>query len=153
MQQYEDVTFFVVEDDDLDFKALTRALSALRISNPVRRAMDGIEALEMLRGGTEAPPLKQPYLIILDLKLPRMGGLEFLAELRADPNLQQSIVFVLTSSNVDSDISEAYRLNAAGFIQKSEPANGMKDALRMIDAYWRVVQFPVNPVRGNESNA
>lgn len=136
------VTILMVEDDDLDFKAFQRALNNMRLANPVKRATDGIEALEMLRGENGQDQIDRPYMVLLDLSMPRMGGLEFLDEIRNDPALTGSIVFVLTSSASDYDVTEAYKRHIAGYITKGSPENGIEEAIKMIDHYWRVVEFP-----------
>lgn len=136
------VTILVVEDDDLDFKAFDRALKSLRLANPVIRAIDGIEALDILRGKNGHEKICSPYMIVLDLSMPRMGGLEFLDQVRADPVLTDSIIFVLTSSAADYDITEAYKRHIAGYITKGSPASGIEEAIKMIDHFWRVIEFP-----------
>jgi len=136
------VTILVVEDDDLDFKAFQRALKEVRLANPVVRATDGLEALEILRGENGHEKINRPYMIMLDLSMPRMGGLEFLDEIRIDPDLTGSIVFVLTSSASDYDVTEAYKRHIAGYITKGSPENGIEEAIKMIDHFWRVVEFP-----------
>ncbi|MEQ8227485.1 MAG: response regulator [Rhodospirillales bacterium] len=141
MTKYREVTFLVVEDDDLDFKILKRAFKNLKITNPVRRAHDGIEALDILKGQNGQEKISLPYLILLDLKMPRMGGLEFLDNLRSDPDLHKDIVFVLTTSDAESDVDEAYKQNVAGYIKKGDPEEGFEEAIRMIDHYWKVVEF------------
>lgn len=136
------VKILVVEDDDLDFKAFQRALKNVRLANPVVRAVDGLEALEILRGENGYEKLDPPYMVLLDLSMPRMGGLEFLDQVRADPLLTDTIIFVLTSSAADYDITEAYKRHIAGYITKGSPEHGIEDAIKMIDHFWRVVEFP-----------
>lgn len=136
------VTILVVEDDDLDFKAFQRALNNLRLVNPVVRAHDGIEALEILRGENGQTQIESPHMVLLDLSMPRMGGVEFLDQVRADPLLTDSIIFVLTSSAADYDITEAYKRHIAGYITKGSPEHGIEEAIKMIDHFWRVVEFP-----------
>lgn len=141
MTKYREVTFLIVEDDDLDFKILKRAFNNLKITNPVRRAHDGIEALNILKGQNGQEKISLPYLILLDLKMPRMGGLEFLDNLRSDPDLHKDIVFVLTTSDAESDIDGAYKQNVAGYIKKGDPEEGFEEAIQMIDHYWKVIEF------------
>ena len=92
-----------VEDDDLCIMGLARAFKAAKIANPVSFAHDGIDALEMLRGTNGRGRLPRPYLILLDLNMPRMGGVEFLKELREDDDLKRSIVFIMTTSAAEED--------------------------------------------------
>lgn len=136
------VTLLLVDDDDVDIMSVRRALVDLDIGNPVVVAHDGIEALEHLRGENGREALAPPYIILLDLNMPRMDGIEFLAELRADPALRQSIVFVLTTSAARKDLAQAYRHNVAGFITKGASTDVVEQALKMLDLYWRVVQLP-----------
>jgi CheY-like chemotaxis protein len=131
-----------VEDDDLCLMGLNRAFKAAKIANPVRFAHDGIEALDMLRGTNGRPRLPRPFLILLDLNMPRMDGIEFLKELRKDEELKKSIVFVMTTSDADEDKVKAYNLGVAGYILKANPANAFSEAAALLDTYWRVVEFP-----------
>ena len=123
---------------------LNRAFKAARISNPVSFAHDGMEALEMLRGTNGRQRLPRPYLILLDLNMPRMDGIEFLQELRKDEDLKRSILFVMTTSAADADKAKAYDLGVAGYILKSNPANAFLEATALLDVYWRVVEFLAN---------
>jgi CheY-like chemotaxis protein len=81
-------------------------------------------------------------LILLDLNMPRMGGLEFLAELRSDPELRRSIVFVMTTSAAEEDRFRAYDSHVSGYVLKHGPASSFIDALTMLEHYWRVIEFP-----------
>jgi CheY-like chemotaxis protein len=130
-----------VEDDDLCLMGLNRAFRAAKIANPVSFAHDGIEALDMLRGTNGRPRLRRPFLVLLDLNMPRMDGIEFLRELRKDEELKKSIVFVMTTSGADEDKVKAYNLGVAGYILKSNPANAFLEATALLDTYWRVVEF------------
>jgi CheY-like chemotaxis protein len=131
-----------VEDDDLCLMGLNRAFKAAKISNPVSFAHDGIEALEMLRGTNGRPRLRRPFLILLDLNMPRMDGIEFLRELRKDDELKKSIVFIMTTSDANEDKVKAYNLGVAGYILKTTPANAFLETAALLDTYWRVVEFP-----------
>jgi CheY-like chemotaxis protein len=139
----KDIKFLLVDDDDVDRMTIKRAFKKLRIANDLIIARDGIEALEILRGTHDSEEkVTHPFMILLDLNMPRMGGLEFLSEIRADPELSDSIVFVLTTSNDDKDRDEAYKKNVAGFIVKCQAEDQFLDALKVIDHYWRVIEFP-----------
>jgi CheY-like chemotaxis protein len=131
-----------VEDDDLCLMGLARAFKAAKIANPIYFAHDGIEALEMLRGTNDRARLPRPFIVLLDLNMPRMDGIEFLTEVRKDEELKKSIVFIMTTSNADEDKVAAYNLGAAGYILKSNPANAFLEATALLDTYWRVVEFP-----------
>ncbi|SBW12781.1 Two-component system response regulator [uncultured Alphaproteobacteria bacterium] len=132
------VNLLLVEDDDIDAIGVERALKRRRIINPLFRARDGIEALEMLRSGRVA----RPFLILLDLNMPRMGGLEFIREIRDDPALSDTVVFVLTTSKSDEDLAAAYRNHVAGYIVKNEFGDSFSGLVQMLDAYWQIVELP-----------
>lgn len=136
------VQILLVEDDDIDAEAVTRALMRQRIANPIVVVRDGIAALQRLRGQDGKAALQRPYLILLDLNMPRMNGIEFLEELRSDPELHDSIVFVLTTSDADRDKVAAYRNNIAGYIVKSQAGEEFASVLEIVDLYWRYVEFP-----------
>jgi CheY-like chemotaxis protein len=139
----EPVNILLVEDDQIDARAVFRAIDEQRISNPVTRAKDGVEAWEILKGLNGDIPLRRPYIIILDINMPRLSGIELLRKLRADEDLRDSIVFVLTTSNDDQDKIEAYNLNVAGYMLKSDMGHSVKRAVQLIDKYRRVVELPV----------
>ncbi|MBD3648433.1 MAG: response regulator [Pseudomonadales bacterium] len=138
----KDISVLLVDDDDIDRKTVRRAFRQLKIANPVHEARDGMEALAILRGTDGHARLETPYLILLDLAMPRMDGLEFLAELRNDEILNTALVFVLTTSKADEDRTAAYRKNVAGYIVKSDFGNEFMRVVEMIDHYWRVITFP-----------
>ena len=137
----EHVTVLLVEDDDVDAERVERAFRKSGIPHPIRRARDGIEALEILRGET-ANPLPRPYIVLLDLKMPRMGGLQFLGCLREDPRIADAVVFVLTTSKDETDRCRAYLRNVAGYIVKSRTSGDFVDVANMLEYYWRVVELP-----------
>jgi CheY-like chemotaxis protein len=132
----EAVNILLVEDDSIDAKAFLRAMQKMKIANPVTHAKDGVEGLELLRGMT------RPNLVILDINMPRMNGLEMLRHIRQDEALHDTIVFVLTTSNDEQDKFEAYNLNVAGYMLKSDMGNSFVRAVSLVENYWRVVEFP-----------
>ncbi|WP_219017694.1 response regulator [Shewanella algae] len=136
--RYKEVTILLVDDDDVDFMAVQRAMQQLRLLNPLVRARDGLEALEMLGDGR----VRCPYLILLDLNMPRMNGLEFLSHIRNDPVLSLSVVFVLTTSSADEDKVEAYKHHVAGDMVKHEISDGFYNIFNMLESYWRIVELP-----------
>lgn len=137
---FQPISILLVDDDDIDAMGVERALKKLKLANPLFRARDGIEGLEMLR----ARKVNQPYLLLLDLNMPRMSGIEMLKELRNDPNLRSTVVFVLTTSDDDKDKVAAYNEHIAGYIVKNKLDTGFDDLLKLLDHYWRLVEFPVN---------
>ena len=136
---YKPAAILLVEDDDIDALSVMRAFSKLKIANPIVRAKDGIEALEILKN----QEVEHPYLILLDLNMPRMGGLELLNTLRHDPSLESSVVFVLTTSKDDQDKLAAYKQHIAGYIVKEKLDDGFEDLVKLLDHYWRLVELPV----------
>jgi CheY-like chemotaxis protein len=137
------VTILLVDDDKVDRMAVRRSFKALKIANPIIEATDGVEALQRLRGEAGFEPVPSPCLILLDLNMPRMGGLEMLAVLRSDPALHRMIVFVMTTSAAEDDMMRAYDQNVAGYVVKQRIGQDFLAAVAMLEAYWRVVQFPV----------
>jgi CheY-like chemotaxis protein len=136
------VNILLVEDDEVDVMAVKRALKDIKIANPFFRATDGIDALEMLRGENGKAKLPRPYIILLDLNMPRMGGLEFLDELRKDPDLRRSIVFVMTTSAAEEDRVRAYDKCISGYVLKHTAGHSFVDAVTMLEHYWRIIEFP-----------
>lgn len=136
------VTLLVVDDDEIDREAIVRSLRKERISNPVKMAGDGVEALELLRGSLAGETVDRPVIVILDWKMPRMNGLEFLEELRADPELRETVVFVLTTSQDEADILDAYQHLVAGYIVKDSAGRDFVNVVHLLEAYWRVVELP-----------
>lgn len=137
-----DIHILLVEDDIVDVRAIQRSFKREKLSNPVSVARDGLEGLALLRGSTQAPAIPRPFLILLDLSMPRMNGIEFLAELRADPKLKDAIVFVLTTSRAKQDKSAAYDKNVAGYIVKGDIGQGFGSLATMLDHYWTLVELP-----------
>ena len=130
------VTILLVEDDEVDVKALKWAFDKLKVANPLVIARDGTEALEMLK------ELPRPYLIITDINMPRMNGIELLRNIRKSPELRDAIVFVLTTSNDEQDKIDAYNLNVAGYMLKSDMGTSFTRAIALVENYWKIVEFP-----------
>ena len=136
------VSILLVEDDEVDVEAVRRGFMKQRIANPLVVAADGMQALDILRGTADRPPLAPPFVILLDLNMPRMSGIEFLKELRADPKLGHSVVFVLTTSKADEDKLAAYRHHIAGYVIKEEVGAAFIDLVKMLGFYCQVVDLP-----------
>ena len=128
----------LVEDDAVDVMNVRRAFKKNKLTNPIHVAQNGIQALEVLRNGT----LPARHLVLLDLNMPKMNGIEFLRELRADPDLQTTSVVVLTTSNEERDRVEAYRLNVAGYLLKPVTFPSFVDLMATLNKYWTLVELP-----------
>jgi CheY-like chemotaxis protein len=136
----KEVTILLVEDDDVDAMTIERAFKKLRIGNTIVRACDGLEAFEILNDAV----ITTPFIILLDLQMPRMNGLEFLESLRKDPKHASSIVFVLTTSKADEDMISSYKHNVAGYFLKNSAGDEFLDIVNVLDGYWKIVHFPPN---------
>ncbi len=141
MLERKAVHFLHVEDDDLCIMALARAFKKAKIENPLNFAHDGIDALDMLRGTNGRERLPRPHLILLDLNMPRMGGIELLKELRQDPELRRTVVFVMTTSRAERDKTDAYNLGVAGYILKTQD-NAFLEAAALLDSYCKIIEMP-----------
>jgi len=140
--EYRDVNILVVDDDRVDVLAVTEALAERKIGNKIYVASDGVQALAMLRGDEGAEYVEWPVITLLDLRMPRMNGVEFLKEVRSDPVLQRSIIFVLTTSEDDRDITTAYDHHVAGYLVKSAVGQDFIRLLSLLEDFKLVVQFP-----------
>lgn len=136
------VHVLLVEDYKPDAELLRRSFQFQRIANPLHFARDGVEALSMLRGEDGFDPVPRPFVILLDLKLPRMDGIEFLEELRRDAKLCDSVVFVLTASSDDRDKTAAYQRQIAGYVVKSNVGDDFAGLIEIFQNYWRCVELP-----------
>ena len=129
----------LVEDDEVDVMNVRRAFKRNNIMNPLWIAGNGLEALEQLREGGVP---RDRLLVLLDLNMPRMNGIEFLRELRADEELKKTCVVVLTTSNDDRDRVDAYNLNVAGYIVKPVTFMSFVEAMATLNKYWTLVELP-----------
>lgn len=129
----------LVEDDDVDVMNVKRAFRKHNIMNPLYVAENGLEALEKLRNG-EVP--RERRIILLDLNMPRMNGIEFLQELRKDPELAATPVIVLTTSSADRDRTDAYNLNVAGYLVKPVMFVDFCELMATMNKYWTLVELP-----------
>jgi CheY-like chemotaxis protein len=136
------VNVLLVDDDDGDAKSVQRAFKSARIANPITRAIDGIDALDILRGTNGKTKLASPHLLLVDLNMPRMNGIELVESLRRDDELHNCIVFMLTTSNRDEDKLAAYDSNVAGYIVKERAGQDFQRLIDMMQGYWRIVELP-----------
>ena len=130
----------LVEDDNIDAMTVKRALKELNITNPLVHQINGEEALKYLRADNN----HRPCVILLDLNMPKMNGIEFLKVAKADTELRQIPVIVLTTSKDEHDKLESFQLSVAGYIVK--PTDYMKfvEAIRTLDLYWSLSELPFN---------
>lgn len=144
------IHILLVEDDEIDVEIFQRACQKQQISHPIVHASDGIEALQILRGEGNYPCLPQPYLILLDMNMPRMNGLEFLQTLRQDASLKWSVVFVLTTSNQEEDKIAAYMEQIAGYFLKSND-EAVLSFINLLDVYARLIELPTKGIYLHDS--
>jgi CheY-like chemotaxis protein len=140
---YEDenlVTLLLVEDDDVDAMTIERSFKLNKIANPIVRAVDGLHALEMLTSSK----VRSPYIVLLDLQMPKMDGIEFLKELRNNEHLANTVVFILSGSDDDEDILKSYEYNVAGYYTKGDAGDNFINIVNVLDNYWKIVHLPDN---------
>lgn len=138
----------LVEDNDDDVQLTLRAFQKHKLANEVHVATDGVEALDFLfargahadRNGTELPQV-----VLLDLNLPKLDGLEVLRQIRADPRTRTLPVVVLTSSNEERDLVESYRLGANSYVRKPVDFQQFMDAAHQLGLYWVVMNLSAPP--------
>lgn len=128
----------LVEDDTVDQMTVQRAFAELKIKNRLDIASNGVEALEFLRDANN----ELPGLILLDLNMPKMNGVEFLTIIKKDDRLVKIPVVVLTTSGEERDKCESFRRSVAGYIVKPVDYIQFVEAVRMIDSYWTLSEMP-----------
>lgn len=139
----------LIEDNPRDEKLTLRAFAKNNISNEIVVARDGVEAVDYLFGtgiheGRDTSVL--PQVILLDLKLPKLNGLDVLRKIRSDPRMQILPVVILTSSDEEQDLWESYRLGANSYIRKPVDFEQFVEAVRQLGLYWLVLnQLPHRP--------
>jgi len=134
----------LVEDNDLDAELTMAAVESAKVGNGVFRVLDGAEALDYLfrRGSFAAREDGHPLLVLLDLKMPKVDGIEVLRQLKADPELRAIPVVVMTSSKEDQDIVESYRLGVNAYVVKPIDFGQLADAVKQIGLFWVLVNEP-----------
>lgn len=128
----------LVEDDEVDAMTVERALKDIHVTNPLHIASDGEEALAHLR----SPGRVKPCLILLDLNMPRMDGIEFLRVAKRDATMKHIPVVVLTSSSEEQDKTESFGLGVAGYMLKPVDYQQFVEVVRTIDMYWTLSELP-----------
>jgi CheY-like chemotaxis protein len=132
------LNILLVEDDDVDVMNVRRTFQQFHIMNPLFVASDGVDAFDAtLRGGST-----DRRLVLLDLNMPRMNGIELLRELRSDPLLHATPVVVLTTSDDERDRIEAYNLHVAGYLVKPVTFASFCELMVTLSKYWMLVELP-----------
>ncbi|MFP4366565.1 MAG: response regulator [Bacteroidales bacterium] len=130
----------LVEDNPVDLDLTLRAFNSQRLSNPVQIARDGEEALEFIQKWEQGDPL--PVVILLDLKLPKVNGLEVLQVMKTHLQFKTIPIVVLTTSGESNDIKQAYRMGANSYIVKPVDFNKFIEVAKQIELYWMVLNKP-----------
>lgn len=135
-------TILLVEDDEVDVMTIERAFQKASISNPFLKARNGFAGLDCLRGTNGTEQVTRPLIILLDLNMPLMNGLEFLDEVKRDPTLRDIPVIVLTSSPNEEDIAKAYGGQVAGYMTKPVGIEKLIEKLAALGTYWTLCELP-----------
>ena len=139
----EPFPILLVEDNPADVELTLRAFRRRKLTNPIAVARDGEEALDYVhRRGAFADSAPIPGLILLDLRLPKVDGLEVLRELKNHPMYRNVLVVVLTTSSEDQDIKKSYELGAASYIVKPVEFEKFLEVVERIDLYWILTNVP-----------
>ncbi len=134
----------LVEDDPRDQELTIMALKECRLANEILAVGDGVEALDYLhrRGAYADVPPGNPAVVLLDMKMPKVDGIEVLREIRRTPALRLLPVVMLTSSDQDSDVAECYNLGVSAYVVKPVDFHGFVDAVRKTGLFWAIVNQP-----------
>jgi len=144
----------VVEDDENDLMFLKMAMKNAGVTNPVQVARDGQEVLDYFQGNgkfANRAEFPLPYLVLLDLKLPYLMGLDVLAWIRDQPQFKSTIVIVLTSSRYVGDIGKAYQLGANAYLVKPADLNALEGMVRTLKDFWLIQNTPPPELAGHQN--
>lgn len=137
------INILLVDDDSVDTMNVQRAFKKNNIQNPLHVAHDGLQALDMLRGTNGATKISPtPSIVLCDINMPRMNGIELLKEIRKDPELKKMSVFMLTTSNDEKDRVEAFNHNVAGYIIKPISFESFVSAMSVLNSFWSLCEQP-----------
>lgn len=137
------LNILLVEDDDVAAEAVARSLGKHHVHFPITLAQDGLEALQILKHTHTNLSISKPYVVLLDLNMPRMNGFEFLEKVRSDDALRESIVFVLTTSDNENDRTQAYNNCIAGYMVKSAVGPQYSKLVNLLEQYKDTIKFPL----------
>ena len=137
----------LAEDNENDIELMLTALREYNLINEVNVVRDGVAALDFLnrRGEYKDLPSGNPAVVLLDLKMPKMGGLDVIREMKKDPNLKYVPIVVLTSSKLESDLMESYKMGVNAYVVKPVDFNEFMTAIKNIGVFWAILNEP--PVR------
>lgn len=136
------INILLIDDDDVATEGVERSLGKSGVKFNITTAVDGLEGLQILRGQHAEKAILPPMLVLLDLNMPRMDGLEFLSAIRDDEALKKTVIFVLTTSSRDSDRSAAYQKHIAGYMVKSVVGPQFAKLSELLTSYGRSVNLP-----------
>jgi len=143
MQPHESISILLVEDNDGHAKLIERNLRKVNLLNPIVRVADGVEALDYLHGQGEsngAPPL--PRLVLLDINMPRMDGMEVLSRIKSDDRLRRTPVIMLTSTDSQAEIDRCYQSGANGYVSKPVNIANLGEKLHRLGLFLEIVELP-----------
>lgn len=142
MSDTKAIEILLIEDNPQDAELALRALQQAKVANHIHVARDGAEAIEVLFGPGSKAIGAAPKVVLLDLKLPKVDGLEVLKRLKSDPRTKFIPVVVLTSSREQNDIVESYRLGVNSYIVKPVNFEGFAEAVQKAGMYWLLLNQP-----------
>jgi CheY-like chemotaxis protein len=131
-------TILLVEDDRIDAMTVKRAMNELKITNPLAHVDNGLAALDYLKN----PENQEPCIILLDLNMPKMNGIELLGVLKKDAQLKKIPVIILTTSNAEKDKTESFNLSVAGYMLKPVDYKQFVEVIKDINLYWTISEVP-----------
>lgn len=143
MQPHESISILLVEDNDGHAKLIERNLRKVNLLNPIVRVADGVEALDYLHGqgaSNGAPPL--PRLVLLDINMPRMDGMEVLSRIKSDDRLRRTPVIMLTSTDSQAEIDRCYQSGANGYVSKPVNIANLGEKLHRLGLFLEIVELP-----------
>ena len=158
MSDGEAITILIADDDEEDRVLTQEALSGARLTNDLRFVVDGEDLMDYLRHegryASDASAAPVPGIILLDLNMPKLDGREALAEIKADPNLRQIPVVVLTTSSAEADVLRSYELGVNSFITKPVTFAGLVEVMQGFSRYWfEIVELPGRVIAGGNGRA
>jgi CheY-like chemotaxis protein len=138
MMEAKGANILIIEDDDVDAMSIERSFRACQSGSTITRARDGVEALDLL----DARSVEPPYIIVADIQMPRMTGVEFIEKVRSSERHKDSVIFVLTTSKAGRDVNACYQNHVAGYFSKDEAGRNFKDVVNIINDYTKLAVLP-----------